>query len=81
MAYSYLMRPKTRLKSKTDQKNNQIVGQMWLGILPGLPLFYLTCPVGPTLVEKGGDSRYGAITIACLQTKKINFKYYFYAKL
>ena len=25
---------------------------MWLGILPDLPLFYLTCPVGPTLLGK-----------------------------
>ena len=29
----------------------------------------------------GGDSRYGMITIACLQTKKTKFKNYFYAKL
>ena len=32
------------------------------------------------LVGKGGDSRYGSITVACLQTKKNNLKKYFYAK-
>ena len=41
-----------RQKNKIDQKNNQIVGQMWLGILSDLPLFYQTCPVGPTLLGK-----------------------------
>ena len=25
---------------------------MWLGILSDLPLFYQTCPVGPTLLGK-----------------------------
>ena len=27
---------------------------MWLGILPDLPLFYLTCPVDQTLLGKTG---------------------------
>ena len=44
MADSQLVRP----------KNNRIVGQMWLGILSDLPLFYQTCPVGPTLLGKTG---------------------------
>ena len=43
---------KKRQKNKTDQKNNLIVGQMWLGILSDLPLFYQTCPVDPTLLGK-----------------------------
>ena len=37
------VRPKKRQKYKTDQKKNLIVGQMWLGILSDLPLFYQTC--------------------------------------
>ena len=57
MAYSYLVRPKKLPKNITDQKNKQIVGPMWLGILPDLPLFYLTCPVGLTLLGK---------TVSCL---------------
>ena len=37
-ANSYLVRPKKKLpKNKTDQKNKQIVGPMWLGILSDLP--------------------------------------------
>ena len=48
MANSHLVRP----DNKTDQKNNQIVGQTWLGILSDLLLFYQTCPVGPTLLGK-----------------------------
>ena len=32
------------------------------------------------LVGKGDDSRYGEITITCLQAKKINFKKYFLVK-
>ena len=51
MADSHLVRPKKRPK-KTDQKDNWIVGPMGLGILPGLPLFYLTCPVGLMLLGK-----------------------------
>ena len=43
------MRPK---KTNLITKNNRIVGQIWLGILLDLPLFYLTCPVGPTLLGK-----------------------------
>ena len=39
IAYSHLVRPKKRPKNKTDQKNNRIVCQMWLGILSDLPLF------------------------------------------
>ena len=46
MANSHLVRP----KNKTDQKNNWIVGQIWLGILLYLPLFYQICPVGSTLL-------------------------------
>ena len=38
MADSYLVRLKKRQKKKTDKKNKQIVGLMWLGILPDLPL-------------------------------------------
>ena len=30
----------------------RIVDQMVLGILSDLPLFYQTCPVGPTLLER-----------------------------
>ena len=52
MADSYLVRPKKQPKNKTDQENKQIVGPMWLVILPDLPLFYLTCPVGPLLLGK-----------------------------
>ena len=52
MADSHLVRPKNDQKDKTDQKNNRIVGQMWLGILSDLRLFYQTCPVGPTLLGK-----------------------------
>ena len=52
MADSQLARQKKRPKNKTDQKNNWIVGQMWLGILSDQPLFYQTCPVGPTLLGK-----------------------------
>ena len=48
MAASYLVRPK-----KTTKKTKlTIVGQMWLGILPDLPLFYQTSPVGRTLLGK-----------------------------
>ena len=32
MADSHLVRPKKQPKNKTDQKNNRIVGQMWLSI-------------------------------------------------
>ena len=39
-------------KTNLTKKNKQIVGQVWLGILPDLPLFYQTCPVGPTLLGK-----------------------------
>ena len=42
MADFYFVRPKEQPRNKTDQKNNQIVGLMWLGILPDLPLFHLT---------------------------------------
>ena len=56
MADSYRVRPKKRPINKTDQKNTRIVGPMWLGILPDLPLFYLTCPVGPTLLGKTGKA-------------------------
>ena len=56
MADSHLLRlkndQKTTKKTKTDQKNNWIVRQMWLGILPYLPLFYQTCPVDSTLLGK-----------------------------
>ena len=52
MADSYHVRPKKTPKNKTDQKNNRIVGPMWLGILQDLPLFYWTCPFGPTLLGK-----------------------------
>ena len=38
MADSYLVRPKKQPKNKTEQKNNWILGLMWLGILPDLPL-------------------------------------------
>ena len=52
MADSYLVKQKKkRTKNKTDQTNDRIVGPMWLGILPYLPLFYLTCP---TLLGKTG---------------------------
>ena len=54
MGDSFLVRPKKRPKNKTDQKNNRIVGPMWLGILQDLPLFYLTCLVGLTLLGKTG---------------------------
>ena len=39
-------------QKKTDRKNNRIVVPMWPGILLDLPLFYLTCPVGPTPLGK-----------------------------
>ena len=51
MAYSDLVRPKKRPKT-TLTKNIRIVGSMWLDILLDLPLFYQTCPVGPTLLGK-----------------------------
>ena len=51
MADSQLVRQKNDQKT-TDQKNYRIVGQMWLGIFSDLPLFYQTCPVGPTLLGK-----------------------------
>ena len=53
MADSYLVRPK-KTKKQNRAKNNQIVGQMWLGILPDLPLFYQTCPIGLMLLGKTG---------------------------
>ena len=56
MADSHLVRPKNDQKTKLPKKNNQSVGQMWLGILPDLLLFYQTCPVGPTLLGKTGRS-------------------------
>ena len=49
MADYYLVRPTKRPNNKTDKKNNQIVGLMWL---PDLPLFYRTYPVGPMLLGK-----------------------------
>ena len=52
MANYYLVRPKKRPKNKTDKKNNWIVGPMWLGILPDLPLFYRTCLEGLTFFGK-----------------------------
>ena len=50
MADFYFVRPKEQPRNKTVQKNNRIVGLMWLGILSDLPLFHLTCLVGPTLL-------------------------------
>ena len=61
LADSHLVRPKKRTKNKTDQINNRIVGQMWLGILSDLPLFYQTCPVGPPLL---GKTVAGAVVIS-----------------
>ena len=52
MANSHLVRLKKTTKKQNRPKNNRIVGQMWLGILSELPLFYQTCPVGRTLLGK-----------------------------
>ena len=52
MADSYIASPKKRPKSGNEQKTSRIVGPMWLGILPDLPLFHHTCPVGLTLLGK-----------------------------
>ena len=40
------------VRPKKTTKKTRIVGLMLLGILPDLPLFYQTCPVGPTLLGK-----------------------------
>ena len=52
MANSHMVRPKKKIKKQNSLKNNRIVSQMWLGILSDLPLFYQTCPIGPTLLGK-----------------------------
>ena len=46
MANSHLVGQKKTTKKQNRPKNNRIVGQMWLGILSELPLFYQTCPSG-----------------------------------
>ena len=50
--WSKICETKKTTKKQNWPKNYRIVGQMCLGILSDLPLFYQTCPLGPTLLGK-----------------------------
>ena len=67
MANSHLVRPKKKRQKTKLTKNNQTVGQMWLGISSDLLLFYQTCPVGPTLLGKTASG------LAILLTTTLHF--------